>query len=88
MTKSDKNEMKLMLQDTLQPLADTVSRHETAIEDATTGLKGRVQRHGERINTLEKFQTEIKAKMAVVSAVAGAAASGAVLWFNAMFKRN
>jgi hypothetical protein len=94
MKKADRTEFELMLQTainksiekSIEPLVKTVDRHEITIEDATTGLKGRVQRHGERINNLERFQTEIKAKMAVVSAAAATVTSVTILFVKSLFK--
>lgn len=85
MKKTDLTQIKLLLNETLEPIVKLVDRHESAIEDEQTGLKGRVQRQGERISELQQFKTEIKTKMAMISTLAGAIGSGAVLLARSLF---
>jgi len=85
MKKNDLMQIELTVTKALAPIIKLVDKHETAIEDEQTGLKGRVQRHGDRIASLEKFQVEIKTKMAMISTIAGSVGSAIVLYAKSLF---
>ena len=47
-------------------------------EEESSGMRGEVVRHRERLHDLEHFKTEIKSKVGIVSTIAAAVVSAAI----------